>query len=127
MYDLPQDDSDVYGRPKTLMVVEKMAVRRLSGTLSLTSMKHQGSAIHSGIELFDFSGENGYSIHANKKTAKRRQQEIAAMNRQAAAIEAAAEAAHAAARSRQFQEPAPPPAAIINRPMRCNFQTGWCD
>ena len=56
-----------------------------------------------------------------------RQQEIAAMNRQAAAIEAAAEAAHAAARSRQFQEPAPPPAAIINRPMRCNFQTGWCD
>lgn len=79
LYDLPMDESDVYGRPKTLMVVEKMAVRRLSGTLSLTSMKHQGSAIHSGIELFDFSGENGYSIHANKKTAKRRQQEIAAL------------------------------------------------
>ena len=79
LYDLPMDDSDVYGRPKTLMVVEKMAVRRLSGTLSLTSMKHQGSAIHSGIELFDFSGENGYSIHANKKTAKKRQQEIAAL------------------------------------------------
>jgi len=56
-----------------------------------------------------------------------RQQEIAARNRQAAAIEAAAEAAHAAARSRQFQEPAPPPAVIINRPMRCNFQTGWCN
>ena len=32
----------------------------------------------------------------------------------------------AAARSRQFEEPAPPP-AVINRPMRCNFQTGWCD
>lgn len=79
LYELPLDDSDVYGRPKVLMVAEKMAVRRLSGTLSLVSMQHQGSALHSGIELFDFSGENSYSIHTNKKTAKRRQQEIAAL------------------------------------------------
>lgn len=66
-------------------------------------------------------------LEAQQKAYEReialRQQEIAAMHRQAAAIEAVAAEA---ARSRQFQGPASPP-AVINRPMHCNFQTGWCD
>ena len=76
---LPADPTDVTYAPRVLMSVEKMSPRIVSGTLSSTSMKAAGSSVHTGLEMFDFSGVNQYSLHTNRRIAKRREQSIAAL------------------------------------------------
>lgn len=75
-YDLPADPSDVTYEPRVLMTVEKMTPRIVSGTLSTTSMQSQGSAVHSGLEMYDFSGLNNYNLLTNNRIAKKREQAI---------------------------------------------------
>jgi hypothetical protein len=75
-YDLPADPSDVTYEPRVLMTVEKMTPRIVSGTLSTTSMQSQGSAVHSGLEMYDFSGVNNYNLLTNNRIAKKREQAI---------------------------------------------------
>ena len=75
-YHLPADPADVTYEPRVLMSVEKMTPRIVSGTLSITSMQSQGSAVHSGLEMYDFSGVNTFNQHTNKRIAKKREQHI---------------------------------------------------
>lgn len=75
-FHLPADPADVTYEPRVLMSVEKMTPRIVSGTLSTTSMQSQGSAVHSGLEMYDFSGVNTFNQHTNKRIAKKREQHI---------------------------------------------------
>lgn len=76
---LPKDPADVTWEPRVLMSIEKVTPRYLSGSLSLTSMKAQGTTVHSGLEMFDFSGRNDYNYAVNRKIEARRGMEIQQM------------------------------------------------
>lgn len=76
---LPKDPADVTWEPRVLMSIEKVTPRYLSGSLSLTSMKAQGTSVHSGLEMFDFSGRNDYNYAVNRKIEARRGLEIQQM------------------------------------------------
>lgn len=76
---LPKDPADVTWEPRVLMSIEKVTPRYLSGSLSLTSMKAQGTTVHSGLEMYDFSGRNDYNYAVNRKIEARRGMEIQQM------------------------------------------------